>query len=262
MRGLLFGIGLTLLTLAGSARAHIVEGTVTLTPEEEIPAPVGVPAGAGGTFTFEVGTDFTLEYELTVQNLTGDAVAAHLHRAPAGQANPLPEINLTKVNGTTFAGETAALTQDQLTTLVAGGFYVNVHTAANGAGEIRGQIDDVDIVQGSCSCRELSRKDFLACVRGAIKALPKEERRTDEVRALKRAAKASACGLTKVPKKKTLACCLPINESADTAVSGRLCAPVKKDTVCTRLGGDLVEGSCLPTNPCFPPASPSGAFLD
>jgi hypothetical protein len=257
------GLVLALGTTAPVADAHIIEGNTTLTTEQAIPPPSSVPKGATGTFVWEVGTDFTLEYTLTVQNLSGEALAAHLHRAPAGQANPAPEINLTKVNGTTFAGESEPLTQEQVTTLVAGGFYVNVHTAANPAGEIRGQITDGEINRGTCSCRTLSRKDFRRCVNGEIKKLAKEGRRAPEVKALKKAVKASACGLTKAPKKKPLACCLPFNEAAGTAVSGRLCAPVKSDAVCTRLGGDLVEGgSCLPTNPCFTPASPSGAFLD
>ena len=38
-----------LLSMAGSARAHIAEGTVTMTAAAEIPAPSNVPAAAGGT---------------------------------------------------------------------------------------------------------------------------------------------------------------------------------------------------------------------
>jgi len=41
-----------------------------------------------------------------------------------------------------------------------------------------------------------------------------------------------------------------------------LCAPVKTTGHCTSLGGTILSGqSCVPTNDCFLPASPSGAFL-
>lgn len=41
---------------------------------------------------------------------------------------------------TRWTGKTLALTAEQKATLLSGGFYVNVHTAANPGGEIRGQI--------------------------------------------------------------------------------------------------------------------------
>jgi len=262
MRAFLALALLGLASLAATrAAAHVADATIPLTVAEANP-PTAPPANAGGLATIEVNADLALEYEVTVHDLSGAALAAHLHRAPAGESNPVPEIPLTKIDDTTFRGETEPLTADQLSTLLAGGFYVNVHTAANLGGEVRGQITGLDIVHGTCSCRTLSRKAFRKCVTGEIKKLDPTQRKAAEVKALKRAVAKSACGLPKLPKKKPLACCLPINEAANTAVSGKLCAPVKKDTQCTALGGTVTAGSCLPTNPCSPPASPSGAFLD
>jgi hypothetical protein len=117
-------------------------------------------------------------------------------------------------------------------------------------------------VKGTCSCQTLSRKDFRKCVNGEIKKLDTTQKKSAEIRALKKAVKKSSCGLTATPKKKPLACCLPANDVAGI-VTGELCAPVKKDTQCTPLGGTVLQGSgCAPTNPCSPPASPSGAFLE
>jgi hypothetical protein len=247
---------------ATTALAHVAEGTIPLTVAEEVPVPgTTPPEGAGGTAEIELNADLALEYTVTVQNLTGPALAAHVHEAPIGVPGDIV-FTLTKIDDTTFQGETEPLTEAQVGTLLAGGYYVNVHTGANLAGEIRGQIVGLDVVQGTCSCRTLSKKDFRKCVAGEIKKLEKTEQKSAEVKALKKAVKKSACGLTAQPKKKPLACCLPINEAANTAVSGRLCAPVKKDTQCAALGGTVVEGTCVPENPCFPPASPSGAFLD
>ena len=243
------------------ARAHVAEGTIPLTVAEANPA-VAPPANAGGLATIEVNAELALEFEVTVHDLSGPALAAHLHRAPAGSLNPIPEITLTQIDDTTFRGETEPLTQEQLAVLLAGGFYVNVHTGQNLGGEVRGQITGLDITRGTCSCRDLTRRAFLKCVRKEIAKLPKDERSMGEVKALKVAVRKSSCGLSKQPKKKPLACCLPINEAANTAVSGHLCAPAKNDAQCTALGGTIAEGTCVPTNPCPQPASPSGAFLD
>ena len=38
-----------LVAMGGTARAHIAEGTVTMTAGEEVPPPTGAPANAGGT---------------------------------------------------------------------------------------------------------------------------------------------------------------------------------------------------------------------
>jgi len=253
------------LILAAPASAHVAEGTIALTVAEEVPPPTTAPpANAGGTATIEVNNDLAIEYEVTVHDLTGPALFAHIHEGDAGVPGPVTAFGtLAKIDDSTFRGETAPLTAEQLATLIGGGYYVNVHTGDNGDGEVRGQIVGLEIVHGTCSCRELTKKAFRKCVKQAIRSLEKPERKTPEVKALKKAVKKASCGLTKTPKKKPLACCLPINEAAG-AVSGKLCAPVKNDTQCGKLGGTLAAGdvSCVPDNPCTPPASPSGAFLD
>lgn len=250
-----------LVAVASPVRAHLAEGTVTLDAAQEVPAPVGASASAGGTATLELEDDKTLTYELTVHDLTGPVLFGHIHEGARGVPGNIV-LPLTLIDPTTFMGTTPPLTDEQIQKLLSGAYYLNVHTGANLGGEIRGQIENLEINQGTCSCRTLTRKAFLKCVNGEIKKLDKTQKKSDEVKALRKAVKKSACGLPKVPKKKPLACCLPINEVADI-VSGKMCAPVKKDTQCTALGGELIAAaSCLPTSPCSPPASPSGAFLD
>jgi len=244
---------------ATPARAHIAEVTVQLTTTEEVPPPTGTSVDAGGTAMIELSHDSTIAYEVTVDGLTGPARFGHIHEAAQGLTGN-PVFTLTKVSDTTFLGETGPLTQAQVETLFAGGFYVNVHTDANPGGEIRAQLQGVERVTGRCSCLALRRGRFLKCVRDKIRNLQKTKRMSTEAKALGKAAKASSCGLTET--KKPIACCLPMNGVGEV-VSGTLCALVKKDTRCTALGGTSVQGqSCLPTNPCFLPAFPSGAFLD
>jgi len=245
------------LAAAAPAPAHLAEGTVTLTVAEEVPAPTGTPANAGGTATFELEDDKSLDYDVTVQNLTGPAIFGHIHEGAPGVAGGIV-FPLTQTSATTFSGTTAPLTDEQVQKLLTGAFYVNVHTDANQLGEVRGQMDTIAAVEGACDCETLSRKDFRKCVRGEIKKLDVTQKKSAEVRALKRAVKKSSCGLTATPRKKPLACCLPENDVADI-VTGALCAPVKKDAQCTALGGTLEQVGCVP-NPCA--ASPSGAFLD
>ena len=259
-----FGSLIAILLLAGGtpARAHLASGTVTLDVAEEVPPPTGASPNAGGTATFELEDDQTLTYQVTVHDLTGPALVGHIHEGAPGVAGPVI-IPFTKLPDGTFMGTTGALTDDQVGKLLSGAYYANVHTATNLVGEVRGQIH-LTVGAGTCSCKNQSRRDFLKCVRTTIAKLDKTTRRSAAARALKRAAKKSSCGLTQ--KKKTIACCLPpvsLGGSIPDVVAGKLCAPVKKDAQCTKLGGTSLgaSSSCFP-NPCVPPASPSGAFVD
>ena len=72
------------------------------------------------------------------RGLTGKAVAAHFHGpAPVGK-NAGVMIPISP-NGPSFEGS-ATLNDAQAKALVDGDMYVNVHTAANKGGEIRGQL--------------------------------------------------------------------------------------------------------------------------
>jgi hypothetical protein len=94
--------------------------------------------GASGRFTATLnGT--TLTYTLTFTHLTGPATAAHIH-GPAGRHVAAGVLVALCGPCTSPAGGTATLTQAQIDQMNAGKTYVNVHTAKNPNGEIRGQI--------------------------------------------------------------------------------------------------------------------------
>jgi hypothetical protein len=96
----------------------------------------------GGTGTGEFSYDpETMEFSWIVEyeGLSGPAVAAHIHGpadpgANAGVAVPF-------ANAATPITGTATLSEEQAAELAAGRYYVNIHTAANPGGEIRGQIE-------------------------------------------------------------------------------------------------------------------------
>lgn len=107
--------------------------TAELAPAE------GVTSDGTGTgeFTFTPSTN-TLDYTITYAGLTGPAGAAHIH-GPAGPGENAGVVVPFADAASPITG-TATLTDEQVTELMAGQYYVNVHTAAYGGGEIRGQI--------------------------------------------------------------------------------------------------------------------------
>ena len=84
------------------------------------------------------GVRWMLAWRLTFSGLSGSATAAHIHLGAQGHAGPV-EIPLCGPCVSTVKG-TSTVTAAQATALLHGGDYVNVHTADNSGGEIRGQI--------------------------------------------------------------------------------------------------------------------------
>ena len=80
-----------------------------------------------------------LTYDVTYSGLTGPATMAHFHApAPVGKASGV-EIPIKGSVESPIKGE-ATLTDVEAKNLTDGMTYFNVHTAANKAGEIRGQV--------------------------------------------------------------------------------------------------------------------------
>jgi len=96
-----------------------------------------VPANASaGTGTADIDYDAAtkkLTWKLTYSGLSRPATAAHFHKN-AGVAVAIPNATSSPAEGS------AILTDAQAADLTAGKYYVNIHTAANPAGEIRGQV--------------------------------------------------------------------------------------------------------------------------
>jgi hypothetical protein len=114
--------------------------TATLNALQEVPKP-RASATARGTFAgglVRSSTGGKLSWRLTFQGLSGRATAAHIHFGKRGKAGTVA----TALCGPCRSGArgTATVNARTVTALLAGGAYVNVHTARNVAGEIRGQI--------------------------------------------------------------------------------------------------------------------------
>ena len=100
------------------------------------------PNASAGTGTADIDYDPAskkVSWKVTYSGLTGAATAAHFHGPAeagknAGVAVPIANPNTSPVEGS------ATLTDAQAADLTAGKYYVNIHTAANPGGEIRGQV--------------------------------------------------------------------------------------------------------------------------
>jgi hypothetical protein len=105
---------------------------------QEKPVPKGTKLGASGRFTGTLnGTSLT--WRLTFKHLSGPATAAHIHIGARKVAGAVV-VPLCGPCTSPVTGGPTALTADQVKDLLAGKYYVNVHTAKNPGGEIRGQI--------------------------------------------------------------------------------------------------------------------------
>jgi hypothetical protein len=121
-----------------AASAATVQYTARLTGRSEIPK-----TDSKGTGKFDATFDTqskVLNYTLTFDGLTGPATAAHIHGPATRKQSAGVVVPLGGKSPTSPVTGTATLTDDQVKMLQSAKMYVNVHTAANPGGEIRGQV--------------------------------------------------------------------------------------------------------------------------
>jgi len=124
---------------------------VTLTKDQEVTACAGAGANATGTAKVTVSSDNTTitVTDVTYSGLSGAATMAHIHANVMGMnggvvlafstiTSPFSK-TFTATDYTAATGAPATFA-DFVTSLKAGGAYINIHTTACMGGEIRGQI--------------------------------------------------------------------------------------------------------------------------
>jgi hypothetical protein len=143
-----------LMTLAAApATAQTFTLTANLTGGEETPI---ILTGAFGTATVTVDMGArTISWVVDVFNLPSGVTLGHIHVGPVGVAGPTmvnftvptPASNDFRITGSaTDAGITLRpelgirSADDAYQAILGGNTYVNIHSAVNGGGEIRGQL--------------------------------------------------------------------------------------------------------------------------
>ena len=107
---------------------------VSLSGAEEVP-PLSVPGSGSGSF--RVSDDGTITGSVTTKDVQG--TMAHIHQGAKGANGPVI-VPLDKSGDTYSVPAGRKLSPAQMEELKKGDLYVNVHTARNKGGEVRGQI--------------------------------------------------------------------------------------------------------------------------
>ena len=130
----MLGVVSVLLCGALPASAAAMEVKVTLSGDQEVP-PVKTAGTGAGTIT--VNDDMSISGSVMTKGIAG--TMAHVHEGAPGANGPV--LIKLEQNGDTWSVPAGTkLTPAQFASFKAGNLYVNVHTAANQKGEMRGQL--------------------------------------------------------------------------------------------------------------------------
>jgi hypothetical protein len=122
-----------------AAPSATMKVSAALTAKAEVPVQVVKNTKGSGSFTGTL-TGSKLVWKLTFAHLSGPAMAAHIHLGKTGKAGNVVVPLCAGAKCKSGVHGSATLTATVLKALTTGGTYVNVHTAKNPNGEIRGQI--------------------------------------------------------------------------------------------------------------------------
>lgn len=135
---LLAGAGV--LACAGHASAFVHVFNFPIDGLQEVP-PVATPGTGNGMVTYDDVTNM-LSWTITYQGLIGNATLAHFHGAAPIGVNAGVQVNIANLSGgiaSPMIGSTT-ITELQEADLLAGLWYVNIHSDVFSGGEIRGQV--------------------------------------------------------------------------------------------------------------------------
>jgi hypothetical protein len=123
-------------TVPGLAQAETLHFVANLNGKQESPANSSDGKGQA-TLTLDTAAK-TFTINVTYSGLTGPAIMGHIHGPGApGDNSPIQFPFNNPASPINYSGK---LTDSQMADLIAGRYYVNIHTNAFKGGEIRGQL--------------------------------------------------------------------------------------------------------------------------
>jgi len=118
------------------SKSNVASFSGTMNAASEVPP--NMTRGSGLAEAWLNRDTNVLKYKITYSGLSGPATAGHFHGPAAAGANAGVVLPFARTESP-IEGQ-ATLTPAQAADLLAGKWYANIHTAANPAGEIRGQM--------------------------------------------------------------------------------------------------------------------------
>jgi len=128
-------LALGAVSFAGPASAEKLKAT--LDGKSEVPATTSTATGTAA-LDYDAASK-KLSWTVTYSGLSGPATAAHFHGPAEAGKNAGVAVAIPNAAASPVKGE-ATLTDAQAADLLGGKYYINIHTAANPGGEIRGQV--------------------------------------------------------------------------------------------------------------------------
>ena len=135
------------LVAAMPASAAVISWEAVLAPGNEVPPVLNAPTGAGGSAFGSIDTDTDLlSWTISWEDLSGDPLGLHFHAPATPEQNAGVVVNVGAISGLNSPTiGSATLEPGQTDVLLDGLYYLNVHTALNPGGEIRGQVSPIPV---------------------------------------------------------------------------------------------------------------------
>lgn len=136
-------ITLALLLLVGSAWSITTNaGIINLTASLDGAQAGNATTGTGSAFITLDDSSGLLHWNIAWTGLTGPATSLHFHGPAAPGSVAGVQVNLGAISGLVSASiGSTIISATQSADMLSGLWYINIHTAAFGSGEIRGQVN-------------------------------------------------------------------------------------------------------------------------
>jgi hypothetical protein len=126
------------LLVAPPAQAETIKLTAALSGKSEVP-PIQSAASGNADMTLDT-TSRMLSWTVAFHDLSGELRAAHFHGQASVTENAPIMVPIGKRGDKSPLKGSTVLTPGQMAALLAGHWYINIHTAAHPPGELRGQV--------------------------------------------------------------------------------------------------------------------------